>query len=120
MGETTLRVAIASGLNNAENLIRAIKSGEVHYDFVEIMTCPGGCINGGGQPQHNAWEKSIRSIADARMRGTYAIDDGMPVRRSLENTEVQLLYDDYLGKPNSHNAHLILHCTYVERELYTV
>ena len=120
VGDATLRIAVVSGLNNAETLIRAIESGEAHYDFVEVMTCPGGCINGGGQPQHTAWEKSIRSIPDARMRGTYSIDEKMPLRRSLDNPEVQMLYDEYLGKPNSHNAHQILHCTYVERELYKV
>ena len=99
-----VRVAIASGLGNARKLMKAIDSGEVQYDFVEIMACPGGCVGGGGQPTKDGYE-----FADARGEILYGLDKFSDLRFSHENKAVQLTYEEYLGEPNSHRAHELLH-----------
>ena len=99
-----VRVAVASGLGNTRRLMEAIKRGEVHYDFVEIMACPGGCVGGGGQPVHDGCE-----YAAPRGEILYGLDKFSGLRFSHENTAVQLTYDEYLDKPNSHRAHELLH-----------
>ena len=90
----TVRVAVASGLSNARKVIEQIKSGEKKYDFIEIMSCPGGCVNGGGQP--------TLSESDTQNK----------LRRSADSPVMDVIYDDYFGFPNSHKAHDILHTTY--------
>ena len=99
-----LRVAVANGLANTRRLVEALKSGEVAYDFVEIMACPGGCSGGGGQPIHDGSEM-------AALRGSelYNIDNTLDVRFSHENPSVQMTYNDYFGSPNSDKAHHLLH-----------
>lgn len=99
-----VRVAIASGLGNARKLMEAIDSGEVQYDFVEIMACPGGCVGGGGQPTKDGYE-----FAEARGEILYGLDKFSDLRFSHENKAVQLTYEEYLGEPNSHRAHELLH-----------
>ena len=101
---TTLRLAVANGLNNARDLIKAIKSGKAQYDFVEVMACPGGCAGGGGQPICDG-----EDLAGERGARLYDLDAANPVRFSHENTEVQKLYQDYLEKPLSPKAHHLLH-----------
>lgn len=99
-----VRVAVASGLGNTRNLMEAIKRGEVSYDFVEIMACPGGCVGGGGQPVKDGCE-----FAAARSEILYGLDQFSNLRFSHENTAVQLTYQEYLQSPNSKKAHELLH-----------
>lgn len=99
-----VRVAVASGLGNTRRLMEAIRKGEVHYDFVEIMACPGGCVGGGGQPVHDG-----REYAAPRSEILYGLDKFSGLRFSHENSAVQLTYEEYLEKPNSHRAHELLH-----------
>jgi len=107
-GKVTLNVAIAHGLANARKVCELIRAGNPHnWHFIEIMACPGGCINGGGQPV-NMDAETPRLRAEA----LYRDDAGLPVRRSHENAEVQALYREFLGEPNSHKAHELLHTHY--------
>lgn len=99
-----VRVAVASGLGNTRKLMEAIRAGEVEYDFVEIMACPGGCAGGGGQPIHEAQE-----LAGERGQVLYGLDDVNELRFSHENPDIITLYKDYLEKPMSHRAHKLLH-----------
>ena len=100
----TLKVAVASGLANARKLIEAIRRGEVSYDFVEIMACPGGCVGGGGQPYKDGLE-----LAPERGQQLYNLDKHSKIRFSHENSAVQLTYEEYLEKPLSEKAHHLLH-----------
>ena len=100
----TLRVAVVSGLGNTRKLIRALRRGQVQYDFVEVMACPGGCAGGGGQPIHAAQE-----LAGVRVQRLYGLDAVSSLRFSHENPEVQALYRDYLGAPLGEKAHHLLH-----------
>ena len=90
----TLNVAVAHGLSNAQKVIDRIRSGEGQYHFVEVMTCPGGCIGGGGQPRLTS-----DSVREARIRAIYAEDEGRELRKSHENPYVQALYEEFLGEP---------------------
>ena len=99
-----VRVAVASGLANTRRLMEAIDKGEVEYDFVEIMACPGGCAGGGGQPIHEGEE-----LAESRGKSLYGIDKNSKLRFSHENPSVILTYEEYLEKPTSHLAHELLH-----------
>lgn len=99
-----VRVAVASGLGNTRKLMEAIRAGEVEYDFVEIMACPGGCAGGGGQPIHEAQE-----LAGERGQVLYGLDAVNELRFSHENPDIITLYRDYLEKPMSHKAHKLLH-----------
>ncbi len=101
---TKVRVAVASGLGNARKLIDAILAGTVQYDFVEIMACPGGCVNGGGQPIHDGIE-----LKEERAAVLYSLDEKNTLRYSHENPEIVKCYEDYLEKPLSHRAHELLH-----------
>ncbi|MGC2872786.1 NADH-dependent [FeFe] hydrogenase, group A6 [Ihubacter sp. mB4P-1] len=107
-----VRVAVASGLGNTRKLMEAIKKGEVSYDFVEIMACPGGCVGGGGQPVKDGCE-----FAEARGEILYGLDKFSGLRFSHENSAVQLTYEEFLGEPNSHRAHQLLHTDLEEWEL---
>ena len=102
---TTVRCAVASGLGNARKLIQAIRAGEVEYDFVEVMACPGGCVGGGGQPIHLHHNKMF----DVRAPRLYKLDAENPIRFSHENPQVQALYSEYLGEPLGEKAHHLLH-----------
>ena len=118
VGGNVIRVAVASGLANAKALLEMVKSGEKQYDFIEIMACPGGCVNGGGQPIQPASVRNTTDIRAARAAGLYADDASLPVRFSHENEDVKRLYAEYLGEPNSHKAHEILHTGYTVRSKY--
>ena len=102
--DITVRTAVVSGLGNTRALINKIESGEVHYDFVEVMACPGGCVGGGGQPIKDGCE-----LATARSGNLRTLDETAPVRFSHENKAVGRLYDEFMEKPLSHKAHLLLH-----------
>lgn len=112
-----LKVAVASGLANAKVLMERVKNGE-KYDFIEIMSCPGGCVNGGGQPIKTALTRNSTDIKKLRGDSIYAIDKNMQYRKSHENPAVKELYANYLGEPNSHKAHEILHTSYKARKNY--
>ena len=101
---TPVRVAVASGLGNTRNLVKAIINKEVSYDFVEIMACPGGCVNGGGQPIFDQG-----ADVEGRSRVLYGLDQLAELRFSHENPEVKSLYEEYLEAPLSHRAHELLH-----------
>jgi NADP-reducing hydrogenase subunit HndD len=108
-----LKVAVAHGLANAKKLVDGIRSGELQFHFVEIMACPGGCIGGGGQPIPTSCE-----IRSKRVAAIYAEDMGLAIRKSHDNPEVKLLYKLFLGEPNSHKAHDLLHTHYKPRKGY--
>lgn len=107
LGGQQVRVAVASGLGNAARLLQRIRDGKASYHFVEIMACPGGCIEGGGQPRSGDPE-----IAAKRASAVYAEDRRMKARRSHENLAVRRLYEEFLGEPGSEVAHRLLHTTY--------
>ena len=102
--DVTVRTAAVSGLGNARALIDKIERGEAHYDFVEVMACPGGCVGGGGQPIHDGEE-----LAFERGKNLYYLDKNANIRYSHENPDVQKLYQEYFEEPNSHKAHMLLH-----------
>lgn len=108
----TVRVAVASGLDNAETIIKQIKSGEKQYDFIEIMACPGGCVNGGGQPTLSDSIRNTVELKETRAKALYRSDVENELRRSSDSPVMNVLYDDYFGFPNSHKAHTILHTDY--------
>jgi iron-only hydrogenase group A len=107
----TARLAVAHGLANAGALLEKVKSGEESLHFVEIMTCPGGCIGGGGQPRFTTDE-----TRRARMKAIFAEDEGKSLRKSHENPAVAALYADFLGEPLGHKSHELLHTSYHSRE----
>ena len=108
---TIVKVAVASGLGNARKLLEKIQNGECKYHVIEIMACPGGCINGGGQPYiHGDTE-----ILEKRMKGIYAIDGSMEIRKSHENPYILKLYKEFLGTPGSEKAHHLLHTEYYKK-----
>lgn len=112
-----VKVAVASGLGNARELLNKVKSGEANYHFIEIMGCPGGCVNGGGQPQQPGPVRNTTDIRALRANVLYDSDKANPIRKSHENPAIKELYDSYLGKPGSPLAHHLLHTTYVKREV---
>ncbi len=112
-----VKVAIASGLGNAKELLNKVKSGEADYHFIEIMGCPGGCVNGGGQPQQPGHVRNTVDIRALRAKVLYDEDAGLAIRKSHENPAIKELYDTFLGEPGSEKAHHLLHTTYVKRKI---
>lgn len=115
-----VKVAVASGLKNAKELLTKVKNGEANYHFIEIMGCPGGCVNGGGQPQVPAKVRNFTDIRAERAKALYSIDEKNTLRFSHENPDVKELYATYLGEPGSHKAHELLHTTYVKRKIHEI
>ncbi|MBW6458205.1 MAG: [FeFe] hydrogenase, group A [FCB group bacterium] len=111
IGNATLKIAAVSGLHNIDHFMEDIRNGKSDYHFIEVMACPGGCINGGGQPLPADPEK-IRK----RMEAIYEIDRSLPKRCSHYNDSVQALYDNFLGKPGGKKSHELLHTHYMKRE----
>ena len=118
IGDSTVSVAVASGTGNATKLLERAKNGEKKYAFIEIMACPGGCVNGGGQPIVSSQVKMDCDIRVERAKALYNEDANKPLRKSHENSEIQALYQNYLDKPGSHLAHELLHTHYVARNRY--
>ncbi len=116
VGGLNLKVAIANSTGAAKQLIKKIQSGEATYHFVEVMACPGGCVNGGGQPIVDASTRMDVDPRVARAAGLYAEDEAKTIRKSHENPDIIKVYEDFLGKPGSHKAHELLHTTYVARK----
>ena len=112
-----VKVAVVSGLGNARELLNKVKNGEADYHFIEIMGCPGGCVNGGGQPQQPATVRNFTDLRAERAKALYDQDAAMPVRKSHENPAVKAVYDEFFGEPGSHKAHEILHTSYVKRTI---
>ncbi|MPM99653.1 NADP-reducing hydrogenase subunit HndD [bioreactor metagenome] len=99
-------------MGNARKLLEKIKRGEANYHAIEIMACPGGCLNGGGQPYHHG----NTTIPKKRMDAIYREDSGKPIRKSHLNPSIIKLYDEFLGEPGSHVAHKLLHTSYINRK----
>ena len=118
IGGTKVCVAVASGTGNATKLLQMAKSGEKNYTFIEIMACPGGCVNGGGQPIVSAQTKMDVDVRVERAKALYGEDTAKALRKSHENKEIKQIYDDFLTKPGSHLAHELLHTTYQKRDKY--
>lgn len=113
-----IKVAVASGLANARQILDKIKSGEADYQFIEIMCCPGGCVNGGGQPLQPASVRNFNDLRAMRAKGLYEEDKALPLRKSHESPVVKVAYQEFFGEPGSHKAHEILHTHYVARKKY--
>lgn len=112
-----VKVAVASGLGNARELLNKVKSGEAEYHFIEIMGCPGGCVNGGGQPQVSGDVRNFTDVRGLRAQALYRNDANKAIRKSHENPSIKKLYEEYLGEPGSHKAHELLHTSYVKRTI---
>ena len=113
-----VKVAVASGLANAKALLKKVKSGEASYHFIEIMACPGGCVNGGGQIIQPSSVRSFTDIRAERAKVLYDIDSANTLRCSHESPDIKVLYDEFLGETGSHKAHEVLHTTYKAKKLY--
>lgn len=118
VGGKEVKVAVASGLANAKALLKKVKAGEADYHFIEIMACPGGCVNGGGQIILPASVKNFTDIRAERAKVLYDIDSANKMRCSHENPDVKAVYDEFFGEPNSHKAHEVLHTSYKAQKLY--
>ena len=118
VGDLDVNVAVCSSTGKAAELLDSIKSGEKTYHFIEVMGCPGGCVNGGGQPIVTAQVRNWVDIRAERAKALYSEDEAKTLRKSHENPEIKAIYADFLGEPNSHKAHELLHTTYTKRELY--
>ena len=119
VGDLDVNVAVAHGTANASKLLDSVRSGEKTYHFIEVvMGCPGGCVTGGGQPIVSAQKRMECDPKALRAKALYTEDANKPQRKSHENASVMALYKDYLGEPNSHLAHELLHTHYVERPKY--
>ena len=117
LGDIALNVAVASGTANARKLLDDVKAGKVDVQFIEVMGCPGGCVNGGGQPHQPASVRETVDLRAVRAAVLYNDDAKADLRKSHENSAVKKLYDEYFGEPNSHKAHEVLHTHYVKRGL---
>ena len=117
LGDITLNVAVASGTANAKKVLEAVKAGELDVQFIEIMACPGGCVNGGGQPIQPASVRETIDLKTVRAAVLYNDDATCDIRKSHENSAVKKLYEEFLGEPNSHKSHELLHTHYIKRGL---
>lgn len=113
-----VKVCVVSGLANANTIMEKVKNGTADYHFIEIMGCPGGCVNGGGQPIQHAVVRNFVDLRARRAAALYEADKDMPLRKSHESEAVKRLYDEFLGEPGSHKAHEVLHTSYIARPKY--
>lgn len=118
VGDLQVKVAVASGTANAKTLMEQVKNGTSEYQFIEIMGCPGGCINGGGQPIVDATTRNFEDFKAKRASALYSSDAANANRKSHDNEAVKRVYSEFFGEPGSHKAHKILHTSYVKRNLY--
>ena len=118
VGDLQVKVAVASGTANAKTLMEQVKNGTSEYQFIEIMGCPGGCINGGGQPIVDATTRNFEDFKAKRASALYSSDAANANRKSHDNEAVKRVYSEFFGEPGSHKAHEILHTSYVKRNLY--
>lgn len=113
-----VKAAVCSGLANAKELLTKVKNGEASYHIIEVMACPGGCVNGGGQIIQPASVQNFEDIRAIRANALYELDKQRPLRKSHENPSIKEVYDNFLGKPGSHKAHEVLHTSYAARPKY--
>lgn len=124
LGGAEVKVAVASGMKNAKVLLDEIRAGKSPYHFIEIMGCPGGCVAGGGQPfvkpcfLSNEEDNILDTYKEKRANALYSEDEGRPIRVSHKNPQIIELYEKFLGEPNSHKAHELLHTTYSAKEKF--
>ena len=118
VGDLTVKVAVVSGLANAHKLMEKVRAGEADYTFIEVMACPGGCVNGGGQPIQPASVRNFTDLRALRAKALYDQDAAMTLRKSQDNPSIQAVYGEYLGEPGGHKAHEILHTSYVARKIH--
>ena len=118
IGDTDVNVAVCSSTGMAAKLLDSVRSGEKNYAFIEVMACPGGCVNGGGQPIVDADTRAVVDVRVERAKALYGEDLEKPLRKSHENAEIKAIYRDFLDKPGSHLAHELLHTHYEKRPLY--
>lgn len=118
VGDLTVKVAVASGLSNAKIVLDKVKSGEADYQFIEIMGCPGGCVNGGGQPVQPASVRNFVDLKGLRAKALYDADSSMPMRKSHENPALKAIYEEFFGEYGSHKAHEVLHTSYSEKSRF--
>lgn len=118
IGDMVVKIAVVHGTGNAAKLLDKIKAGETEYHFIEVMGCSGGCVGGGGQPRISSATRATLDVRAERAKAMYEEDKSSSIRKSHKNPHIIKLYDDYLGKPNSHKAHELLHTSYEEREVY--
>lgn len=118
LGGKEIKVAVISGLANARAVLDDIKDGKRQYDFVEVMACPGGCINGGGQPVQGDSVRNYTDLKKLRAKALYDADKKMTLRKSHESPVVKMLYDEYFDAPGKHRAHRLLHTSYVKRQKF--
>ena len=113
-----VKVAVVSGLTNANEVLSKVRKGEADYQFIEIMCCPGGCVNGGGQPIQPASVRNFTDLKADRAKALYEEDRNLPLRKSHESPAIKQIYAEYFEKPGSHKAHEVLHTTYVKRNRF--
>ncbi|MBO4894479.1 MAG: iron hydrogenase small subunit [Clostridia bacterium] len=118
VGGLTVKVAAVSGLKNAHTIMEKVKNGTADYTFIEVMCCPGGCVNGGGQPVQHAVVRNFVDLKGRRAAALYEADKDLPVRKSHESEAIKRVYAEYFEKPGSHVAHEVLHTSYVPRPKY--
>ncbi len=118
IGGKSFKIAVVSGLANARTVLEALRSGEKKYDFVEVMACPGGCINGGGQPIQGDSVRNYVDLKSLRAKALYDSDKKNKLRKSHESPVIKMLYDEYFDAPGKHRAHRLLHTSYVKREKF--
>ena len=118
--DTEVKVAVAHGTANAAKLLDSITAGETDVHFIEIMACPGGCIHGGGQSIVSAQDRLDINPKIERTKALFSEDVRLPERKSHKNEEVTALYEDFLGKPNGHLSHKLLHTHYAKKDSYPI
>ena len=118
VGDITLKAAVVHGLGNARKLMEAIRNGE-EFHFVEVMACPGGCVNGGGQPLQKSNVTNWMDVREERAKGLYREDRNTYIRKSHNNPSVKKLYKEYLGMAGGSKSHQLLHTHYTPRENYS-
>ena len=114
----SINVAVCSGLGNARKVLDMVRQDPNRFQAIEIMACPGGCINGGGQPVQPASVRNFVDLKSLRASALYKNDENRPLRKSHLNEDVKTVYAEYLGEPNSHKAHELLHTSYVARPMF--
>lgn len=113
-----VKVAVVNGIGNANELCQMVRDGKADYQFIEVMTCPGGCVNGGGQPINGDYNNNRAEVTSKRAAVLYNGDKAMAHRRSHDNESVLTIYKEYLGEPNGHEAHKLMHTHYAARPKY--
>ena len=118
VGGMEVKAAVCSGLANARKVLESVKSKEKEYHIIEVMACPGGCINGGGQPVQGDSVRNYVDLKTLRAKALYDADANLPFRKSHENPAIKVLYDEFLGAPGEFRSHKLLHTSYVKRDKF--